>query len=177
MKRVLIPIVVTSLITITTFSGCNPFDWEMVHAPISAEINGVRYYSEGFESSFFDPNFPKIKKEGNNFYRILVDRRLRSPNNDIADISIYVYADSFKVDTLYTCNCYLGRHDKVEGKIYFSQIHPRLIGGFEFTSIDPETKEPYVVKNGKFNILLDVDMQSPGNQKYIKPHTTHNSLH
>ena len=94
MKRVLIPIVVTSLITITTFSGCNPFDWEMVHAPISAEINGVRYYSEGFESSFFDPNFPKIKKEGNNFYRILVDRRLRSPNNDIADISIYDFAVS-----------------------------------------------------------------------------------
>ena len=158
MKHFFAPLLIASALILMSMSGCN--DWmddlfnHKKYSPVSAEINGVRYYSDGFET--MGPlNWPYYGKSTVDKYEFSFIRELYSEQNDSAYIKLSMYKDTIITNTVYTCKCGLGRCKDVLGKVKFSTISTtpeRLIGTFEFVAEDPYTGDLYEVKNGTFDI-------------------------
>lgn len=145
MKNLFTPLI-ASLFLLTSMSECNPFE-QVISAPISAEVNGVEYYSEGYTFGHYHyacAEYTQIPRGG---FKFSLARNLYSENNDSfwVNLDFTCDNDSLQIDTCYSL-------ENSTGYIRFwEKAKDRVSGTFEFEIKDPETQEVITsVKNGKF---------------------------
>ena len=154
MKCKLTSLLVVSTIVLTSVSECKKSFNLIILAPISAEVNGVEYYSKGYTITQHYTNCASYSK--GNGCRFMLHRLLYSETDESIPLSIKLESNDnyLKIDTTYLCGFAIEGCHFSDGNIRFSEISDTTIGGtFEFEIKDPETQEVITsVKNGKFDI-------------------------
>ena len=124
------------------------------HTPVSAEINGVLYFHEGYrihDKGGVDQYWMRYPEVDQEFY---LYRRLYCDEN-MASIRLRLKTDTIKVNIPYKCACSLGDLETDNGYIEFSRLDTlKAVGCFEFTVEDSQTGEKIEVSNGKFDIFV-----------------------
>jgi hypothetical protein len=150
MKHIHLSHIITGAIIWVSLYGCKIERETIVNAPMSAEINGVLYYNEGYRLFSRIGDATCELEDGQ--YTFNIYRFLQSDDNKEIYISIVLKADTIVANKNYECNCYLNTYSKSTGTLKFSSIENKNkhIGEFNFTSTDPDSGERYIVNNGKF---------------------------
>ena len=169
MKHSFAPLLMTSVIILTSLSDCDPDDGHnpydpIFYTPISAEINGILYsdiYEGKYEVTDLDSN-RCISTSPHAFYRINYDnkflyfdiraRKLTSESGDTLFLGLYSQTNNtgFALNSKYKLDAGFGWYDfetnlfswydSTDGWIQFTTIGRKRIGGrFEFIVKDPKT--------------------------------------
>ena len=165
----IIPLIIAVVILSTTVSSCVLNEWldnafdkfseKFYHFPVSAEINGVKYHSEG-HYRFVDAW--SIFGEG----KFQLNRELFSDDNEYFDVSVEVQSDIMKTDTLYDAKCSIERrkngafviYGEGIGHVQFTLVRldpddkDEFHGIFEFSVTDKYSGTVYNATDGKFEV-------------------------
>lgn len=148
MKLINIHLIAASFGLLMSMSECD-LDYK-VSAPVTAEINGKLFSSDGYRHFSEKPSFLSSST-------FILPRELYSVDGDYANITLHVELEiheEIKIDSTYhsfsTINAHRGRDGFVK-ILNIDNERNRVEGEFGFIVIDQETGDTtYIVKNGKF---------------------------
>lgn len=147
-------LLVGSCTILMTMSACEHS--HEVSSPISAEINGILFSSDGFrryegqQSHYYSHEF---------YQEFVINRELISADGKNCVISVkksFHAPDKVQLDTIYTCTCSINTRQTNDGLLKITKMsngQREVQGEFEYVITDKETRDTiYIVKNGKFII-------------------------
>lgn len=184
MKHSFVPLLITSVIILTSLSDCDPDDGHdpynpIFYTPISAEINGILYsdvYVKLYERTDFDdsgflhnPSEVLFGMKYGNAYFKLEGRKVTSESGDTLFLSLCSQRDRAKFDLNSKHKLeasilrydhktkLLTNYDSTDGWIQFTTIgHSRVGGRFEFIIKDPKTDSVlFDINNGIFYLPIN----------------------